>query len=110
MNYETKRRNEEAGKVDGCTYEDIDSYNNITIMAGSTYSAELRSAQRTHVAKTYYECVSRITWEGMRRRDRWQRVHKGDGSRTNDKGEGEGGGVGGGVGGGDVTHVLATRG
>ena len=82
MNYETKRRNEEAGKVDGCTYEDIDSYNNITIMAGSTYGAELRSAQRTHIEKIYYKCVSRITWEGMRRRDRWQRVHKGDGSHT----------------------------
>ena len=77
----------------------------ITIMAGSTYCAELRSARRTHVAKIYYECVSGITWEGMRRCDRWQRVHKGDGSRTNSKGEGEGDGVGGG----DVTHVLATR-
>ena len=73
--------------------------NNIIILEGSTYGAELRSARRTHVAKTYYECVSGITWEGMRRCDRWQRVHKGDGSRTNDKEEG----------GGDVTHVLATR-
>ena len=56
MNYETMRRNEEAGKVDRCTYEDIDSYyNNITVMAGSTYGAELRSARCTHVAKIYYE-------------------------------------------------------
>ena len=73
--------------------------NNIIILEGSTYGAELRSARRTHVAKIYEECVSGITWEGMRRCDRWQRVHKGDGSRTNDKEEG----------GGDVTHVLATR-
>lgn len=80
---------------------------NIIRMAGSTYDAKLRSAQHTYVAKTYYECVSRITWEGMRRCNRWQRVHKDGSSCTNGKGGGEGEGEGEGKG--DVIHVLATR-
>jgi hypothetical protein len=65
---------------------DVDSY----IMAGSTYITELGAAC-TYVAKTYlYKCVSRITWEGMRRCDMWQRVHKGS-SHINGKGGGGGG-------------------